>query len=97
MENTDPTYDDTVSNRDNEGKYVDMEGLQLRDVVFHNPQVDPGSHYQSLDDAHGRTDTVYINPQVDPGNHYQSLENADWRTDNVYMGLDNTQSSQSRV
>ena len=62
MGHNNPTYDDTTSIQDNERVYEEIGDLQLRDVGFHNPHFDPGTHYQSLDYEQGRTDSVYTTP-----------------------------------
>lgn len=59
MGHINPTYD-TASIQDNEPQYMEIEGFQQPDVGFPNPHFNPEEHYQSLDNAHGRSDDVYM-------------------------------------
>ena len=60
MGHNNPTYDDTASIQENERVYEEIGAVQLRDVGFHNPHFDPGSHYQSLDNTQRGNDSVYM-------------------------------------
>lgn len=54
-----PVYDwDGI--RDNEPAVMELAELRQRDVDVHNPNFNPVVGYQSVDEAHGRSDNVCV-------------------------------------
>ena len=66
-----PAYGQTY----NKPEYMEIDAFQQpvphADVGFRNPYFDPGDHYQSLGNAHGRPDNVYGRLNL-TGEHSQS-------------------------